>query len=695
MGMMAKMRSLAPAFILSVGVLFVLFMVISDSNVLEALGGRTNNIGAVNGDEISYQQFMEVLDRQRETQKQQTGNDIEEQQMDQFREQIWDAMVTQTLFQQQIKKYGITVSDEEIKDVILGENPPEFLKRSFIDSLGRFNREMYMEALYRPENKQVLVQAEEYVRQTRLNEKLQSILLASVTVTEDELMRKYIDQNTRVNVEYALIDLNRFPDSVVTVSDEDLRKYYNENLDKYKVKAQRKLKYVLFPNVPSADDSATTRKNLENVLAKLGNDTTGFKDDVDIYSSMPYSRDTVNLANMLPEDAELIYNAKLNSVVGPSITQQGYTLYHVIAAVQSTEPTVKAQHILINQFGSDEKNLEEANKIYNELVAGADFEKIAKEKSFDKSSGEKGGYLGWFTKGAMVPEFEKGAFDAKVGVVTKPVKTSYGYHIIKVIARTDKKYVIEKIINPIEQSASSREANYTRSSEFAYLAAKNDFEKEAELMKLQVQETTEFQDDVIAVPGIGVNKRIVKFAFENGVNTVSETFRIPSGYVVVKVSEVLNERVKPFDEVKDMVKPLVIREKKFAKAKELAVSLRGKINDDLTKAASIDPIVNYNTTGDFSVNAAAPNIGRDYSFAENALKLELNKLSEPVKGMRGYYLMKVLNRTQFDSTAYTAQRNSLRDNLLMEKKNTFLSLWLDKLKKEANIVDNRHLFFGQ
>ncbi len=695
MGMMAKMRSLAPAFILSVGVLFVLFMVISDSNVLEALGGRTTDIGSVNGDEITYQQFMEVLERQRETQKQQTGNDIEEEQMDQFREQIWDAMVTQTLFQQQIDKYGITVSDEEIKDVILGENPPDFLRRSFIDSLGRFNREMYIDALYRPENKQVLVQAEEYVRQTRLNEKLQSILLASVNVTEDELMRKFIDQNTRVNVEYALIDLNRFPDSVVTVSDDELKKYYNENLDKYKVKAQRKLKYVLFPNVPSADDSATARKNLENVLAKLGNDTTGFKDNVDIYSSMPYSRDTVNLANMLPEDADLIYNAKLNSVVGPSVTQQGYTLYHVVAAVPSTEPTVKAQHILINQFGSDEKNLEEANKIYNELLAGADFSKIAKEKSFDKSSGEKGGYLGWFTKGAMVPEFEKGAFDAKVGVVTKPVKTSYGYHIIKIIARTDRKYVVEKIINPIEQSASSREANYTRASEFAYVAEKNDFEKEAELLKLQVQETTEFQEDVIAVPGIGVNKWIVKFAFENGVNTVSESFRIPSGYVVVKISEVLNERVKPLDEVKDMVKPLVVREKKFEKAKELAESLRGKLNGDLTKAASVDPKVIYNTTGDFSVNAAAPNIGRDYSFTDNALKLDLNKLSDPVKGMRGYYLMKVLNRTQFDSTAYTTQRNTLRDNLLMEKKNTFLGVWLDKLKKEADIVDNRYLFFGQ
>ena len=108
---MAKMRSLAPAFIISVGVLFVLFMVISDSSVMEALGGgRTNDVGSVNGQDISYQDFSKILDQQRENQKNQTGKDIDEDNMAQFRDQVWNAVVTQTLIEQQIKKYGITVS---------------------------------------------------------------------------------------------------------------------------------------------------------------------------------------------------------------------------------------------------------------------------------------------------------------------------------------------------------------------------------------------------------------------------------------------------------------------------------------------------------------------------------------------------------------------------------------------------------
>ncbi|MCW9096644.1 MAG: SurA N-terminal domain-containing protein, partial [Ignavibacteriaceae bacterium] len=84
--MMAKMRGLAPAFIITVGALFVLFMVISDSNVMEALGGgRSKYIGSVNGDDITYQEYQKAIENQRESQKQQTGKDIPDEQMDQFR----------------------------------------------------------------------------------------------------------------------------------------------------------------------------------------------------------------------------------------------------------------------------------------------------------------------------------------------------------------------------------------------------------------------------------------------------------------------------------------------------------------------------------------------------------------------------------------------------------------------------------
>lgn len=692
---MAKMRGLAPAFIITVGALFVLFMVISDSNVLEALGGRTNNVGSVNGEGISYQEFVNAVDQQRENQKKQTGKEVDEQDMEQLRDQVWDALVTQKLLAEQIDEFGITVPDEEIKEIILGENPPEFLKQNFIDSTGNFNRQFYEQALFDPRNKEALLQAEEYVRQTRLNEKLQSLVLASVVVSEADIKNKFNEQNLKLKVQYVLVDLSLYPDSIIKFDDNDLRKYYNENLDKYKNQAQRKLQYVLFSNQPSADDSATIKRNLEIVADKFKKDTASFKSYVEIYSTVPYSKDTMALNAFTPEVTDLFSKTAPSNVIGPVATPEGYVIYKLAAIIPSNETLAKASHILINNMGSDEKNLEEANKVYAQLIAGTNFEKIAREKSGDPGSGSKGGDLGWFGKGAMVPEFEKAVFRGVVGVVQRPVKTNFGYHIIKVTAKSNSKYVIEKIVNPVQTSASTIDANYNSAQDFTYVSEKNGLEKEAKLMNYKVHETSPFVKETYSIPGIGVNKRLVDFAFENGLNKVSEVYKVTNGYVVCRISEVINEGAKPFEEVKSLIQPLVIREKKYVLAKDYAAKLKIQVGNDLFKAKTLNQKLIVDTTGQFSPNGSIPNIGRDHAFIDAAVKTELNKVSNPVKGFRGQFLLKVTERSSFDSAAYSIQRNLLRDQLFQEKRSMYVNQWLEKLKKDADIEDKRYVFFGR
>ncbi len=692
MAMMAKMRSLAPAFIISVGVIFVLFMIISDSNVMEVFGFRTNNIGSINGVQITYQEFMKAMNNEMEAQKQQTGKDVDEN--SQFRDQVWDALVTQTLLSQQIKKLGISVSNEEIRNVILGNNPPDFLKKNFIDSTGKFNRQLYISALYDPRNSQPLLQAEEYVRQNLLNQKLQSMLLASITVSDAEVKRRFIEQNTKMNTQYALIGLNEFPDNSIKVTDADLKDYYNAHLDQYEIKAQRKVKYVLFPTVPSASDSENVRLTLEDIAGQMKEDTMTFKKLVEIYSSQPYSEDTLTVNSFPGAAADSIMNAAPGAVIGPVAAGQNYYLYHFIGSVPSKEPVVRASHILINQYGDDAKNLEEAMKIYNQLQSGASFAQLAKQYSKDPGSAMRGGDLGWFGKGQMVPEFEKAAFSGKLGVVQKPIKTNYGYHIIKVTGRSDKKYIVEKLVNPIKASSSTKDQLLSNAKDFSYISNKDGFEKEANLMSYTVRETEPFTKDAYYVPGIGVSKNLITWAFDNSINTISDPISSTSGYVVAMVSGVINEGVKSFDEVKNTLKPLVIREKKFELALKKAQNIESKINGDLTKANTIDPQVTVNETGEFGANSSIPGIGSDFNFIENSLKLPLNKISEPVKGQNGYYIIKVLSRTPFDSSAYAVQENNIRENILQQKKSMFFSEWLAQLKKDANIVDHRSQFFG-
>ena len=161
------------------------------------------------------------------------------------------------------------------------------------------------------------------MRQQRLQEKLQSVLFSSVNVGENEIKRKFIDQTINVNADYAFVDINLIADNMISVSDNDMKKYYDENPDKFKVVPQRKLKYILFSDLPSAGDSATVKKNMQSVMELMKKDTSSFESFVKIYSSVPYSKDTISLNTLPSEVADKISSASPNSIIGPLSTNEG------------------------------------------------------------------------------------------------------------------------------------------------------------------------------------------------------------------------------------------------------------------------------------------------------------------------------------------------------------------------------------
>jgi hypothetical protein len=360
----------------------------------------------------------------------------------------------------------------------------------------------------------------------------------------------------------------------------------------------------------------------------------------------------------------------------------------------TSERSVKASHILISQMGDDAANLAEANRVYQELKSGANFTEMAQKFSKDPGSAKNGGNLGWFGKGMMVKEFEEACFSGKVGEIQKPVKTSFGYHIILVTDQSNSKYVVEKINNAVKESATSRDAKFTAANDFAYLAEKNGFEKEAELMSYTIQQTGNFTLKSASIPGLGANKRLVAFAFENSLNSVSEVHRLPNGYVVAKISEVIPDGLEKFEDNQPKVRQLLVVEKQFEKARELATTVMKKAGNDLNKISQIDSRIQVGMTGRFNSTTSIPTIGKDNALIYSALSMKPGELSEPIKGLRGYYVVKLTDKTPFDSTAYQAQAGILRNSLIQEKKSASLNAWLTGIKEQAAIVDNRYLFYG-
>lgn len=686
--MMAKMRSLAPWFIITVGGLFVLFMVLSDSQITSIIGNRAYNVGSINGKDISYQDYANLVDRYKQFQVEQTGAEIPESQIEAFRDQVWDNLVNQTLMEEKIREYGLTVTPEEIKDILLGPNPPSSVTQYFIDSTGQFNRQAYDAAIYNPQNRDAVLQLEDQVRQQLLQEKLSSFVTGSVLVSDDEIKRKFEDDNIKLSSEYVLFETNGINDSAITVTDADVEDFYTKNKEDYKVEEKRKLKYVLFKTLPSKGDTVGIQRNLEAIVEKIQNDTSSFKTYVEIYSEKPYSKDTLQLSQIPAPAQDLVVKADLGSIVGPVLANDEFVVFLVSKSMKSKDALVKASHILV----SDEQ---ESKDIYNQLKSGADFEQLAKEKSTDPGSGAKGGDLGWFGKGQMVKEFENAAFKGKIGVVQRPVKSQFGWHIIKVTDKSNKKFVVESISNKIVPSATTLDAIYNDASDFQFLADENGFEKEATALGYNIVETNSFQQNSGFVPGLGSNKSLIQYSFEMEQNEVMPVFKFETGYVVAMVSGIEKAGYQSMDEVKQIITNKTRREKKADKAQSIALEAREKIGsgDDLNIAKEVYPKAKVASVNNYPPSGVVPGLGREFKFAQKSLELPVFEISDPFKGNRGSFILKVTSKTPFDSTSYSIQKNTIRNILLTQKRSSIFSQWIEGIKEEADVVDNRHQFY--
>ena len=161
------------------------------------------------------------------------------------------------------------------------------------------------------------------------------------------------------------------------------------------------------------------------------------------------------------------------------------------------------------------------------------------------------------------------------------------------------------------------------------------------------------------------------------------------------VSEVKEAGVQPFDELKATLEPRVKRDKKLEKVRAIAAEIRQTISpgDSLQKVSQKRPDVTVAHLVAYTLSSSAPGIGRDPGLVGALAGLNVGETSKPVEGQRGVYIVRLLSKTPFDSAAYNAQKESLRNSLLSERRNSFLTDWSDKLKKSAEIVDNRDLFY--
>jgi peptidyl-prolyl cis-trans isomerase D len=710
MPIMTRMRDSMPIILFGLLIAFLITIIFEwGMDYLGLRSGRQDTIGTIDGRKVSYQEFSELVKGMSDQQKTRTGAEPDENELKQIREQAWQALVTQQLVEREIGRLGITVTDQELVNWVRGENPPDDLRRYFVDSTGQFRRDAYEQFLNDPNQfirdpqgsdqsygTKWLANYEKSLRQRRMQEKLQSVLTASIRVGEGELRQRFEDQTQKINAAYALFDPNTLvKDGDVSVTDADLKSYYEENIDQYKFDASRKLKYVLFLEAPSAADSAMRLRDIEDAASKArkGSD---FLQLVSTYSDKPDSGVFFRHGELTPALEEPVFSAKVGDIIGPVQDSEGYRLVKVLDQKNGDKPFIKARHILFAIEGQQDtvalKAL--AVSVAKSAREGKDFSALAQQYSKDASSAQRGGDLGWFGKGRMVAPFEEAAFKAKAGDIVGPVRTPFGYHVIRIDARDMREVKLATISVKITPSSQTKNDLFDRSRDFAFNARESEFSKEAQQLGFEVREA-QVQEKGGVVPGVGINESITRWAFSNKVGSVSEPYSITNGYAVFAIAESKDAGVKPFEEAKESVRPLAIRKKRIEKTQELASELRSKLGqgDSLSKVVQLDPSISVRETGMFSPGTSVPGIGRDPNFVGTVTGLKSGEISKAIAGTRGAYLVQLLSKSDFDSTAYAGQREALRSRLLQEKRSRYIGDWIEKLKANADIEDHRDLFF--
>lgn len=724
MGTMEKMRRTSPYLLALFVIIFVGFMVASDADIstliMQTNNPQTAEIGRVNDEKILYKDFEEKVQEQIDQQKQQAGEEEFEVDYNQIRSSIWSQTIEDLLIKQQAKNIGMFISDKEVLDILF-DNPPDYLKRPFTDSAGNFMAEQYYEIITKPdiiyqrlpqdmsqeEKKDIvstfkkdLIKIEQFLRDERLREGLRNIVSTATSFISPTFARqKYIDDNSKASASFIKLDVNSIQDSEIKVSDEEIQAYYDKNKRFYPQKPKRKLKFVAFRLVPSDKDSALANKNVAKINNALQEaQTFEEKDTIFTKKAMEFQGETIeytNLNDIKPDVLPYLSTAQVREVIGPVYLRDAIYFFRIDDKRSGDNPVVKASHILVN-FGTNKDSAKsEAEKLLRRAKSGEDFAELARNFSEDKGSGMQGGDLGYFGKGKMVKPFEDAAFSAPVGSIVGPVESQFGYHIIKVVDKQSNEIKYSQIkIQPEISRATTRILNRNAKDFKTRVEEGTPFDSVAKYYNLISRETDFFDRDR---PVLGSNY-LSSLAFEESVGKVLEPIEIKGqGIVVAQIIDSRQSGFSPLADVKDRIKQTLVRIKKLDALKAKANELFNKIKNSgsLSNATELVKPYEVRTVNDIINNGIVPGYGQDIAFTSKVFLLPLNKISEPIRGETGYYIIEVHSRILPDEKTITANLPEYLKNLRSGARSMGYYQWFQKIKEDANIEDFRFKFFRE
>ena len=714
MAAIGKIRSWGPVLATVIGLALFAFIAEEMFRSCEATSNeKRQQVGEVLGKKISVQEFQEMVDEYQSVIKMTQGRDnLSEEEMNQVKDQVWQQFVNNTILEEETKKLGLTVTDEELQNILKAGTNQMLMQTPFINQqTGRFDvtqltkfLDDYKKIQSQPQQAQVLEQykqiydywkfVEKQIRTSILGSKYQSLIAHCLLSNPVSAKMAFEAQTQESDIQLATLPYSAIKDADVQVSDADLKAKYEEQKEMFKQYVEsRDVKFVDFQVVASAADRAALMKTINEARQKLESGAAPADVVRKAQSQIAYTGIAATKRAYAPDIAAKLDSMQVGQVSAPFETAYDNTV-NVIKLIGKSQMPDSIEYRQIQVGGATvEAARKTADSIATALKGGADFEALAKKYN-------QPGASQWLTS-AMYERETALDTDSKAYITAvttaapnevKNVEFSGGNIVLQVLNRKAMvtKYDAAVIKHTIDFSKETYSAAYNKFSQYvSENKTIEGLEKNAQKFGFKLQERKDMVNSEHNVAGLRSTRETMKWIFDAKEGEVSPLYECGNNdhLMVVALTKIHPVGYRGLDVVQEEVKQEVIRDKKFAKAAEM---LKGVNSLDAAKAkgAKIDSVR--------QITFSAPVFVQATGTSEPALSgaVAVAKAGQfsaaPIKGNGGAFLFKVLDKKQREGAKFDAKAEQAQ---LRQKAMQAAGRYLNELYMKANVVDNRYLFF--
>jgi len=670
-------------------------------------GSRNINVGEVEGEEITIMDFNSEAEQSIDAQMQQQKKDrLSTDEIFSVKEQTWNDIVHRIIMDNEYADIGLSVTTDELFDLIQGPNPHALIKQYFTNpDTKQYDRDLVIRYLQNMESlpedaKQQWYRFEKYIKDDRLRNKFNILMSKGYYIPKDLAQVAFLEKNDKAVIEYVAAKYVDVKDSIFDPTDSDYSKYYKDHKEMYKQKASRDIEYVIFNIIPSAKDVEDAKREMDQIAIEL-TETVDVVRFVKVNSDKPYDSSWFAKGKLPVQIDSAMFNSKVGTVSKPYM-QNGELHVARLMEIGQRPDSMKASHILIAYAGAYNARdgvtriKVQASKLADSLLKvlkrnPSKMTKLAKEFSNDPSVAQNDGDLNWFADGQMVPSFNKAVYDTKVNKFTL-AETPFGYHIIEVTGKKDlvKKVKVAMVDVEIYASDQTYQDTYAKASKIATECDnKEEFDAAVAEQRLNKRSMPVIREMSNYIAGLKSPRQIVRWAFKEDVNVgqVSSVFDQEDMFVVAVLTAKEDAGYPTLDGVKERIKGNVIKELKG----EYYADKMKAFDGDIAKIKSNMDVTEKQVNPLYFASRNLPGFTVEDNVMGTVFGMEDGATSHPIIGNAGVFVVKVNSITTSDELKdYTV--------IVLEKESDF-SKRVDQdspynaLKESLNIVDSRIDFY--